>query len=112
MATDTRTEDGRGGEKHEDGLVVRLGWLEVDVPRSLGYFGGIGLAVCAGLLEPPLGLAIAAIPLVKMLNLSRAPRPSRFVGQMFEGMVLPVGGDSQGTVRLVTPMGPSDEPAD
>jgi hypothetical protein len=99
-------------EKNEQGVVVRLGWLEVDIPRSLGYFGGIGLAVCAGLIEPPLGVAIAAIPLVKMLNLSRAPRPSRFVGQFFEGMALPVGGDSEGTIRLVTPFGPSDEPVD
>ena len=99
-------------DKHDEGLVFRLGWLEVDLPRSLGFFGGIGLAVCAGLIDPPLGLAIAAVPAVKMLNVARAPRPSRFVGQVFEGMALPIGGDSEGTIRLVTPLGPSDEPVD
>jgi hypothetical protein len=109
---DSGSSDDAVDSKRQDGVIFRLGWLEVDVPRSIGYFGGIGLAVCAGALEPPLGLAIAAVPLIKMLNLARAPIPSRFVGQILEGMALPIGGDSQGTIRLVTPMGPSDEPVD
>ena len=110
--SDGGSSDDAVEDKRQEGVVVRLGWLEVDVPRSVGYFGGIALAVCAGVLEPPLGLVIAAVPLVKMLNLARAPIPSRFVGQILEGMALPIGGDSQGTIRLVTPMGPSDEPVD
>jgi hypothetical protein len=28
-------------EYAEDGMVVRTGPLEIDVPRSLGFFGGI-----------------------------------------------------------------------
>jgi hypothetical protein len=30
------------------GLVVQIGRLQVDVPRSLGYFGAIGAAVRSG----------------------------------------------------------------
>lgn len=48
-------------------MVVRAGSVEMDVPRSVGYFGGIAVAVGVGLLEPPLAIAIAVIPFVKML---------------------------------------------
>jgi hypothetical protein len=90
--------------------VGRVGPVEVDWPRSLGFFGGIALAVGAGLIEPPLGLFIAAVPFVKMLDLPRLPNQLRFVGQVLEGVAKPVGGDSEGTVRAVTSRGASDEP--
>ena len=94
----------------EPQLVGRLGPLELDWPRSLGYFGGVGIAVGAGLIDPPLGLFIAAVPFLKMLDLPRMPRLPRFVGQVFEGIAKPVGGDSEGTVRLVSSRGTSDPP--
>ena len=93
-------------------LVSRVGALEVDWPRSLGYFGGIAVAVGAGLIEPPLGLFIAAVPFLKMFDLPRLPDRFRFVAQVFEGVAKPVGGDSQGTIRIVTPKGASDEPVE
>jgi hypothetical protein len=86
--------------------------VEVDWPRSLGYFGGIGLAMGAGLIEPPLGVFIAAVPFLKMVDLPGFPNPARFVAQVFEGVAKPVGGDSQGTVRVVTSRGSNGEPVE
>jgi hypothetical protein len=94
----------------EPRLVSRVGPIEFDWPRSLGYFGGTWLAVAAGLIEPPLGLFIAAVPFLKMLDLPGLSNMPRFVGQVLEGVAKPVGGDSEGTVRLVTSKGSSQEP--
>jgi len=91
-------------------LVGHVGPLEIDWPRSLGFFGGIGLAVGIGLIDPPLAVFIAAVPFIKMLDLPRLPTPARVVAEVFEGVAKPVGGDSQGTVRLVSAKGSSDEP--
>jgi hypothetical protein len=92
-------------------LVARIGPVELDVPRSLGFFGGVGLAVAMGLIDPPIGIFIAAVPFIKMLDIKRAPLPTRFVAQIFEGVAKPVGGDSQGTIRLNSPaLGTSDQP--
>jgi hypothetical protein len=102
----------RPGDKDEPGLVSRFGQVEIDWPRSLGYFGGTAVAVAAGLIEPPLGIFIAAVPFLKMLDLPHLPNRFRFVAQVFEGVAKPVGGDSQGTVRMVTPEGASDEPVE
>lgn len=46
-------------------LEVRVGTVEVDVPRSLGYFGGLAAAAGFALIEPPLALFIAAVPAFK-----------------------------------------------
>lgn len=113
-AAQARTQDQDTKTKAQDtaepGLVSRVGALEVDWPRSLGFFGGIAVAVGAGLIEPPLGLFIAAVPFLKMLDLPSLPDRARFVAQVFEGVAKPVGGDSEGTVRIVTAKGSSDEP--
>jgi hypothetical protein len=74
--------------------------LEVDIPRPLGFFGGIATAVALGFLEPPLAVFIAAEPYLKMLSDRRAPRPMRFFGLLCEGAAKPVGSSAQGTVRL------------
>lgn len=87
---------------NEPRLVSRIGPVEIDWPRSLGYFGGIALAVGFELIEPPIGLFIAAVPFLKMLDASRAPAPSRVLGQIFEGVAKPVGGDTEGTVRVAS----------
>jgi hypothetical protein len=91
--TDNRSEDA--------GLVSRIGPVEVDWPRTAGYYGGVGLAVGLGLIEAPLGLFIAAVPIVKMLTRPGVARSLRFVGQLIEGAAKPVGGDGDGYVRLV-----------
>jgi hypothetical protein len=96
--------------KDEPRLVSRVGPVELDWPRSVGYFGGTWLAVAAGLIEPPLGLFIVAVPFLKMLDLPALPNLPRFVGQVLEGVAKPVGGDSEGTVRLVTSKGASQQP--
>jgi hypothetical protein len=46
----------------------------------------------AGLIEPSLGLFIAAVPFLKMLGLPRLPNRARFVAQVLEGAAKPVGG--------------------
>lgn len=85
------------------GLLVQLGPLTVDVPRSLGYYGGIGAALALGVLDPPLAVFIAAVPAMKMLMNAHAPQAVRFVGQVFDGASQPVGGDAAGTIRLAEP---------
>jgi len=86
--------------------VARAGAVEVDVPRSIGYFGGLAAAVSVGLLEPPLALAMAAIPFVKMLDRAGVPWPGRFAAEVMDGAMKPVGSSGQGTVRV------TDEPSD
>jgi len=88
--------------ENERGLTSRLGPLEIDWPRSLGYFGGIGLAVAFEVIEPPLALVIAAVPFVRMLNLPGASWPVRFASQLADGATKPIGGDSEQTIRLTT----------
>lgn len=87
-------------ENEDTELVARVGTVEIDVPKTIGYYGGIGLAVWAGLIEPPLGVFIAAIPLVKLLNRPNATRPEQAVFGLVDGAAKPVGGDSEGVVRF------------
>ncbi|MCU1616210.1 MAG: hypothetical protein JWO98_3750, partial [Frankiales bacterium] len=35
-------------------LHVELGPVQIDVPQTVGYYGGLGAALAFGLLEPPL----------------------------------------------------------
>jgi hypothetical protein len=81
-------------------LEVRLGTVEVDIPRSVGYFGGLVAAVGLGLLEPPLALFIAAVPLFKVMTDSALPNSVRFVGEVLEGAAKPVGSDAEGVIHL------------
>lgn len=87
----------------DSGLIGRVGALGIDWPRSAGYFGGIGLALGFGMVDPPLAVFIAAVPFIKMLNRRGAPAALRTTGQFFEGMSKPVGGDSEGTLWLNGP---------
>jgi len=91
----------------EQGLISHVGPVEINWPESIGYFGGIGLAVAFGLIEPPLGLFIAAVPFLKMLDRPKAPRPARLLSQLVDGAAKPVGGDNPGSVRFTTPGLPS-----
>jgi hypothetical protein len=91
-------------QKHS--LVSRIGPIEIDWPRTIGYYGGIGLATAFELIEPPLALFIAAIPLLKMLNHPGASAPTRFVGELLDGAAKPVGGSSEATIQLTTNVKP------
>jgi len=82
------------------GMSSRIGPLEIDWPRTIGYYGGVALALSFEIIQPPLALFIAAIPLLKMLNRPGASQVSRFVGQLLEGAAKPVGGSSEATIQL------------
>lgn len=83
------------------GLVVRVGSVEIEVPRTLGYYGGIGMAVATGMIEPPLAAFIAVVPFLKMLNRPNSTKPARIVSQTLGGAAKPVGGDSLSSIRIV-----------
>jgi hypothetical protein len=81
-------------------LEVRVGTVEVDVPRSVGYFGGLAAAIGLGLIEPPLALFIAAVPAFKALTNAALPRTVRIIGEVLEGAAKPVGSDAEGVIQL------------
>jgi hypothetical protein len=81
-------------------LAVDVGRVTVDVPRSVGYFGGLAAAVGLGMIEPPLAVFIAAVPVFKALTNSALPRLVRAVGEVLEGAAKPVGSDAEGVVGL------------
>lgn len=98
MAADSRFEVRVGAPGNV--LEVKIGTIEVDVPRSIGYFGGLAAAVGLGLIEPPLALFIAAVPAYKALTNSVLPRPVRAIGELLEGAAKPVGSDAEGVIQL------------
>ncbi len=83
------------------GLVSTIGPVQIDWPRTVGYYGGVAAAVAFGMLEPPLGIFIAAVPFVKMLNRPNSSFPARLVAQTLEGAAKPVGGDSDSSITAV-----------
>lgn len=94
------------------GLVSHAGPVAIDWPRTLGYYGGISVAVAFEVINPPLAIFVAAIPLFTMLDLPRAPRPVRFVAQVLQGASMPLGGGgpaSTGPFWLTTPGLPHPE---
>ncbi len=103
---------GRPGraEQNGRGMVTRVGALEVDIPRSIGYFGAIALAVALEIIDPPVGLFIAAVPLFKLLEKREKQAPTRFIGEVLEGAAKPVGGDAQAVIRLAPEHEPPEKP--
>src|SRR5437667_5019045 len=93
-------EEEQDVNEQQQGMTSRFGPIQIDWPRTIGYYGGIGLATAFELIEPPLALFIAAIPLLKMLNHPGASVPTRFVGELLEGAAKPVGGSSEATIQL------------
>lgn len=73
--------------------------VEVDWPRSIGFFGALGIAVALDLVSMPIAVFVAAVPFLKMMNRPNAPAPQRFFSHLVDGAAKPVGGDSEGTVR-------------
>ncbi|HKV87747.1 MAG TPA: hypothetical protein VJT78_07105 [Candidatus Dormibacteraeota bacterium] len=81
------------------GLTGTVDNIEVDWPRSLGFFGGIGAAIALDLVPLPIGIFIAGVPFLKLFNRPNATRPQRFIGHVVDGAATPVGGDAEGTIR-------------
>jgi hypothetical protein len=81
-------------------LEIEVGSVEVDVPRSVGYFGALAVAVGIGLIEPALALFIAAVPAFKVLTNSALPLGVRFIGELLEGAAKPVGSDAEGVIAF------------
>ncbi|NKQ54314.1 hypothetical protein HFP15_15620 [Amycolatopsis sp. K13G38] len=81
-------------------LAVEVGRLKIDVPRSVGYFGGLAVAVGVGLIEPPLAAFIAAVPAFKALTDTALPKAARALGEILEGAAKPVGSDAEGVISL------------
>jgi hypothetical protein len=81
-------------------LELRVGTVEIDVPRSIGYFGGLAAAVSLGMIEPPLAIFVAAVPVFKILTNSTFPQSVRAIGEILEGAAKPVGGDAEGVIQL------------
>lgn len=86
--------------EQKQGMTSHFGPVEIDWPRTIGYYSGISLALAFELIEPPLAIFIAAIPLLKMLNYPGASKPTRFIGQMLEGAAKPIGGSAEATIQL------------
>jgi len=89
-----------GDEEREDRpFVSRIGPLVVDWPRTVGFYGGIALAVAFDLVAPPLAAFVAVVPLLKLLKRKDASKVERAVASVLEGAAKPVGGDAESTVR-------------
>ena len=91
------------------GLVSRVGPFEIDWPKSVGYFGVIGLALVMDLIALPIALFIAAIPVLKLFKRPGQPWAVRVVADALEGAAKPVGGDSEAIVRHLTRGRATDE---
>lgn len=87
----------------ERGLHSRIGPFDIDWPRTLRYYGGLALATSFELLNPRLGLFIAAVPFISMFDRPLAPGPARFTSHLLQGAAEPVSGTSEGTITLTTP---------
>ncbi len=90
--------------------IAHVGPLEVDIPRAIGYFGAVALAVALEIVEPPVGLFIASVPLFKLLEKRNKREPTRFLGEVLEGAAKPVGGDAESVIRLTPPQRPPENP--
>ncbi|HEY1697596.1 MAG TPA: hypothetical protein VGG39_35790 [Polyangiaceae bacterium] len=86
-------------QKEEEEFVSTVGPLKIDWPRTAGYYAAVGLAVAFEVIAPPLGLFIAAVPLLKLLKREHATKAERLFAAFFEGAGKPVGGDADAVVR-------------
>ena len=80
-------------------LQQRIGPVLIDWPRSVGYFGGVALAIAYDLIAPELAMFVAAVPLVKLLERKHATNVEKTMAAVFEGAAKPLGGDAESTVR-------------
>ncbi len=89
-----------GDQQEEDQpFVTRVGPIDVDWVRSIGFFGGIALAIGFELIAPELALFVAAVPLVKLLKRQHATKIEKAFAGIVEGAAKPLGGDAAEAVR-------------
>ena len=91
---------GPGRSTGERALSGRVGPVRVHWPSTIGYYGGVGLALAAGMIEWPVAVFIGAVPVVKMLKDETTPTPFRYFVDMFQGAAKPVGGDGDSMMEL------------
>jgi hypothetical protein len=96
-----KRKQGRVPDPYEEDqpFVTRVGPVTVDWPRSIGFFGGLALAVAYELVAPELALFVAVVPFLKLLKRRHASRPERAVAAVLEGAAKPVGGDAESTIK-------------
>ena len=88
--------------RRQGGVTGRVGShdeITVDWPRSIGFFGALGVAAALELVPIPIAIFVAGVPFLKLLDRPRSSTPRRFVSHLVDGAAKPVGGDSEGTVR-------------
>jgi hypothetical protein len=73
--------------------------VTVDWPRSIGFFGALGVATALELVPIPIAVFVAAVPFLKLFDDPKSSTPRRFFSHLVDGAAKPVGGDSEGTVR-------------
>jgi hypothetical protein len=73
--------------------------IVVDWPRSIGFFGALGVAVALDLVPIPIAAFVASVPFLKLMNRPRSSTARTFVSHLVDGAAKPVGGDSEGTIR-------------
>jgi hypothetical protein len=81
-------------------MATRVRTVTLNVPRSLGYYGGVALAVMGGVIEPPLGVLIAATPLLKRLTHRALPVVVRFAAEALDVISRPMGSDHDAVSQL------------
>ena len=86
-------------QPQEPGITSKVGQVEIDWPRSLGFFGAIGAATALELIPIPIAVFVASVPFLKLLNRPNAPKASKFISEIVAGASKPVGGDSEGTIH-------------
>jgi hypothetical protein len=106
----SRPQVASAGKGEDRDLIIRVGSFEIDWPKSIGYFGGVALAVAYDLIAAPVGLFIAAIPLVKLFKHPGQSWSVRLIADAVEGAAKPVGGDAEATVRLARSTGRGPAP--
>ena len=84
----------------DKGMSRKIGPMEIDVPRTAGYYGGVAAAVAFGLIEWPVAIFIGAIPMIRLMRGRRLPGPVQFAVHLLDGAAQPVGGDAEGTLQL------------
>jgi hypothetical protein len=92
----TRTPRDRSGVTGNLGVHDQL---MVDWPRSIGFFGALGVAAALEVVPVSVAVFVAAVPFLKLLDDPGASTPRRFFSHLVDGAAKPVGGDSEGTVR-------------
>jgi hypothetical protein len=100
MSEERMNQDPQEPIEEDEPFVSRVGPVDIDWPRSFGYFGGIAVAVALELIAPELALFVACVPLVKLLKRRHASKVEKTISSVIEGAAKPLGGDAQATVRL------------